>query len=370
MFKKIQWQLRKMLISFKARKINKKPKPLKKPKTKRKKIDKKLKKEFININSFTSKNKTKEVSNSKSKNIMIAIVALAVVIIVLVLIILGLNNNSNSNKSSSSTTTTTASSHSTWKMVESNYEDYRWLSDGVPEIEDAKTDADAASAANAWLQKSKTDPNLIIGAYQYFLNSDNKKPIIKKEELMTTDGWATDKAVQLVIELQLFLGQSKVSTEKAPANAYNSGINNGTVVASKNPGITGNRAAIKVVSSDGKIYWILRRCGNIVTPNKPPIPSGETDEKLTPKSSDPKDYKKPGDDSKTDAGTGSKPKVPAVTTSAEAEPPVVKTGSDKPDDEITSSSSGTTSRTIIPPVESGVNPSSGTNTSDPGNPWG
>jgi|GEM_PF-2197595 len=174
-------------------------------------------------------------------------------------------------------TTALAVMPTTWQMVEGTYENNRWFPEGIQEIGAAKTDKEAFDAAYIWLEKVKTDPNLLVGAVKVFLDQD-----LVKTDLVNADGWATDKAVQLVSEIQLVFAQAKITPSQAPANGYNSGVNDGTVVVAENPGITGNTAAIQVETDDGKDTWILDRCGNTVTSGKPDVPTGKTDETPTP----------------------------------------------------------------------------------------
>lgn len=279
-------------------------------------------------------------------------------------------------------TITPVVNHTTWQMIESDHSNYRWISDGIVEIKNAKTDEEAAGAVDVWLDKVKRDPNLLIGATKYLLKID-----VDKTTLVTSDGWATDKAVQLVTQLQLLLGSSRMTPSNAPANGYNSGVENNTVVGASKAGINGDVKSIKITLPDGSVVWIMWRCGNIVITVIPSVPPGKTDNVLTPKSSNPKDYKQPGDDSTKDSGTGTKPKVPVVTTPAESTPPtvitsqtgssgVVDTPTNKPSSETGVTAPGATppvSTTPVPSPEPGVNPapSSGSdkNTGDQGSPF-
>ena len=174
------------------------------------------------------------------------------------------------------TTTTSTSNETTWKMVVGNYANYRWFGDGIAVIKNAKTKADAVNAANVWLDKVKRDPNLLIGAARYFFPKEKytKRSLVK-------NGWASDSAVQLVGELQLALGQSKIAPSLAPADGTNSGVDSGNVVAAVSPGITGNRKAIQVTLANGKKIWVMARCGNLVTTGHAPVPPGKTE--LQPK---------------------------------------------------------------------------------------
>lgn len=132
----------------------------------------------------------------------------------------------------------------------------------------------------------------------------------------------------------------------APANGYNTQVSGGIFQVFSAPGVTGNRKAIKVTMSNGTVVWIMVRCANVVysspppgvptTPSKPPTTpptSGCTPPQVenvnhvcvTPKSSNPKDYRQPGDSGKgQDVGTGTKPRVVAAPV-AEATPPPVST---------------------------------------------
>lgn len=293
-------------------------------------------------------------------------------------------------KPSPSTPAITTSTHTTWKMEPSDYGNNRWFANGLAEIKDSKTNAEAALAANAWLEKVKTDPNLLAGAVKYLLARDTDKTT-----LVDKDGWATDKAAQLVSELELTLGQAKVVAADAPSTGYNSGVENNTVVGSATAGINGDRKAVQVTLPDGEVIWIMGRCGNIVTKGSPPVPPGKTDQPpivtpppgpptLTPKSSNPNDYQRPGTDNTTDSGTGIKPKVPTVTTPAKSKPPVVQTQkksssgvvdtpTNRPGTETGIIAHGATPTPVnptLPAPETGVNPSNGSsNNTDPTNPF-
>jgi len=288
-------------------------------------------------------------------------------------------------------TSTTTATATTWKMVEGDYGNNRWFTDGIVEIKAAKTDKDAVKAAFVWLDKVKRDPNLLAATVKYFLKTDVDKPTLVK------DGWATDKAVQLVTELELVLGQAQVTLEKAPKKGFNTGVDGGQVVKAKKAVITGDRSGIRIDITllDGKVisFWIMSRCGNIVTKEEPELPIGKTDNPETPtttttvptttttppttttleeKSDDPNDYQSPDD----------KPLVPEVTTPPESTPPIVitievggsvtETPTNDPGSEtgVNAPGSTPTETTSTPTTEAGVNPpNNGTNTGDPGSPF-
>lgn len=164
----------------------------------------------------------------------------------------------------------------TWKMATGNYAENRWFSDGVSEIKDAKTDKEAADAIFAWLDRVKTDPNLLAGVAKFLLHED-----IDIATLADADGWATDATVQLTTRLQMLFGSSdfKKIIITGIGGIYNTGVtDDGTIVTNEYPGITGDGTAVQATLPDGTVIWVLARCGNIVTSGKPSIPTGDTDE--------------------------------------------------------------------------------------------
>lgn len=173
----------------------------------------------------------------------------------------------------------------TWKLEYSDYSNNRWFADGITEIQNASTDEEAAEAAQIWLDEVKPDPNLLAAAAKAILDRDIDKTTLFK------DGWATQDAVQLVAEMQLALGKAQIVAEDAPTNGTNSGVSNGIVVSSRTAGVSGNRKSIKITFADGRVIWVLARCGNVVTTSHPYFPPGETDEKPGPKL-EPKDPSK------------------------------------------------------------------------------
>jgi|GEM_PF-5582789 len=378
MLKKIEWWFRKQLISLRAARLNRAIEKAERSEAdaveaEAEEIVEELPEEEVAIEAPETEENVdeeiveesgaeapEEITNTRTVDWLLVFLCVFVtfaLILAAIAMILQKTQNTNNNPSptpSASVTPTVAPVvHTTWMMIEGDYLENRWLSEGATAIRDAKTNAEAASAAYAWLERVKTDPNLLVGAVRYFLART-----VDKAALVDADGWATDLAVQLVAEMQLLLSQAKITPEKAPSNGTNSGVVNGNVVASDEDTITGDLRSIKIVIG-GKTIWILARCGNIVTP----------------KSSDPADYKQPGDGTEPDSGTGTKPPVPTVSVTAEATPPVVITTT--PTGAIVAP--GATplptpmpgvSPTPTPAPEPGVNPTSGPNTGDPGNPWG
>jgi hypothetical protein len=149
---------------------------------------------------------------------------------------------------------------------------------GFAAIYSAKTNEEATQATFLYTEYMKIDPNYLAGLGKSVLKRD-----VDKATLIDQNGYATDAAVQLVIEIQIVLAQSKMTVSNAPSDGYNSGANkDGVIVGSANAGITGDLKAIQIELPDGTTIWILARCGNIVTIGKSPFPPGDTDE-LHPK---------------------------------------------------------------------------------------
>ena len=327
-----------------------------------------------------------DVNYSKGKFLLFALLAIIGAIALLVFINVKFNVNNIQTPIPSPEPTYVGK---TWLMQYSDYanSNNRLWKDGVEEIKNAKTDSDAAIAGDALLEKVKIDPNYLVAFANIYLKKN-----VDVKTLIDEHSWATNDAVQLLTELQITFAKATITLAEAPSNSYNTGVNkDGVVVGSELPGITGNRKAIQIKLSDGSLSWNMGRCGNIVTPGKPPFPPGKTDETpppvptLQPKSSNPDDYKQPGDDEEKDSGTGKKPIVPFVTAPPELSPPPVETsrpgGGGVVDSPI--NTPGSESGVIAPGAktpqpgpkptpEPGVNPTETgkPNQGDPGNPFG
>jgi len=319
----------------------------------------------------------------------------AVVVVLLIALSLSWSQSAFTSANSSTSTPTSAptdtpaptpppESCTTWKTEPSNYANTRWIGEGIASIHDAKTNEEASAAASDWLEKVKTDPLLLAAAAKQVTQRDIDKATL------SSDGCATSAAVDLVVELQLVLGSSVITHSDAPSDGVNSAVDGGIVVESATPGIGGDRTAIQIALPDGRVFWVMARCGNIVTQGSMGLPPGTTDnptcpagqvpnqngECVTPKSSDPKAYQAPGTDSTTDSGTGTKPRVPTVTTPAETAPAPVDTSTAPVGSETNGTAPGAEPAPAVPvPVpapEPAVNPgpsNSGENTDTPANPF-
>jgi len=181
-----------------------------------------------------------------------------------------------------------------------------------------------------------------------------------------------------------------------PSGNVNTSTDGNNIYAGNPEEITGDTKTLVSEQPNGTKTETLTRCGNPVFAGSPGLPIGQTDNPPsggnggppvtppgdTPKSSNIEDYQRPGTDDTTDSGTGVKSPVDTVTTPAESTPPVVEetaTGgggaTDNASNDIgseTGVAAPDTAETVTTPppaAEPGVNPGSGSNTTDPGNPF-
>lgn len=115
------------------------------------------------------------------------------------------------------------------------------------------------------------------------------------EDLLTEDETCLSEAgIETYDRLADIMAASGKTFDDAPAWAYNSGVDDeGNPVIAAEPGISGNRKAVKFTLPNGTVAYILVRCGNPVYPSQPPgIPEGPTD--------NPPDDNPPDDDEKKD----------------------------------------------------------------------
>jgi hypothetical protein len=243
-----------------------------------------------------------------------------------------------------------------WAMKTGDYENNRWFGDGIQQIKDAKTNAQASDALAIWLDRVKRDPILLAAAANQFLGKN-----ITSDSLIK-NGWSTNLAIQSAMEIEAAIGKSNVEVSNAPVDGYNTGVSNNTVVTSQNQGISGDRKAVQVTLPAQKKIWVMARCGNIALPGKPSLPPGKTDNPtptppteppvivpptpttpphhpLKPKSSNPEDYRKPGDDNTNGSGNGTMSPRPYVTSDPSTPAPVQTSRDGDGDSRVTDSPS-------------------------------
>ena len=172
-----------------------------------------------------------------------------------------------------STSASTTIACNNWAWQPDPHADFAWISGGLASIRDAKTDADAAAAANDWMGRIQLDPVTLQGAIKLLLEKD-----VTLGEL-GNGTCASDAAKSYIVQMYLALGKARVTPDVAPITGVNSGVANGTVYSSGQPTISGDRKAVRIDFVDqatGKVIrsvWVMARCGNGVTVLRVFVPS-------------------------------------------------------------------------------------------------
>lgn len=172
-----------------------------------------------------------------------------------------------------------------WEMtLQQTGLDNKVLDNGLQAIKKAKTNQEARSAANKWVDAIKRNPYSLAGQLKNLL--PKQYSTVKAEELYAKKDnkfISSDKAKEAVRDLYAFMERTRISKASAEEVAgYNTGLVDGQIVRSDSPVIVGDKAAIKlevaIGQNQGKTYYILARCGNLVLPEKTPVPVGKTDQ--------------------------------------------------------------------------------------------
>ena len=256
---------------------------------------------------------------------------------------------SEGNDDSAESASTDDSCEAAYTQVASNNENNRVIGDFSVRYAKVTAEADNLSDGQrtVLLEESGKDAFVLsVWTHAFGLYEDPKK----WEELVDGDCLSSE-GIKLHNQLEGVLSASGTTFEEAeaPANGFNSGVHDGVYGVASDQGVNGDRKAIKVTLKDGTVVYIMVRCGNPVFPGKPGLPEVPTDNPpkptpppvvdcppgqvrnengvcVTPKSTNPNDYRRPGDGGKgQDVGTGTKPVVPPVTTPPETTPPKVET---------------------------------------------
>ncbi len=173
----------------------------------------------------------------------------------------------------------TAACPQTWELKSIDHGDNRWFANGLVSIQQASDNAQAAAAAQDWVNQVMPDPALLRGAIQFVLNKD--VPVA----LLQAGNCASSEAKTLASELEMKLATARsITPGTAPSNGTNSGVDNGQVVSAAVSGITGNSKAVEVTFADGRVLWIMARCGNVVTQGSTPARHGKTETQPAPAS--------------------------------------------------------------------------------------
>ncbi len=166
-----------------------------------------------------------------------------------------------------------------WEIHDLNNAGNRLFADGIPKIWTAETDDQAREAMDDVMSAAQADPEIFAGFIKATIGEDIDPTTLADAERKCATPLAQQKTTQVVT----YLAQSRMSPDQAPANGLNSGANaaTGEVTQAYQPGISGDRKAIRIVGPDGKEFWVMARCGNIVVLT-PIFPPGPTEEQETP----------------------------------------------------------------------------------------
>ena len=168
-----------------------------------------------------------------------------------------------------------------WEIVQANHgTNNQWFADGVPEILAARSRADALQASTVWLNKVKTDPELLAGASSIFLGRN-----FTPTTLIGKDGCVNDTAKGIYADLSRHFSESLVQPALVPESGIVTGVDgNGRVVVGREPGVTGDRRGILISQPDGGlVVHVLGRGGQPVVFSRGRLLEGPTDEDGNPR---------------------------------------------------------------------------------------
>ncbi len=219
------------------------------------------------------------------------------------------NANTNSDGTEATAGQPTDACPDTWEMPGLPLNDmHRVVVDGMPELGNAANEEQARAALAKWVDEVVSVDDDVLFAYAREITGEE----FNQDAMVDSDGCATDEAERARLAIETTIGLSDVSDGSVdlPADLTNTGVeDDGRVVIAAQPGISGDRSGVLIVTPDGKIVGFLDRCSNLaVLKPHSNSPTGRTDEPgVTPKYDDgrlPGDPNVPADQ---DKGTPDKP---------------------------------------------------------------
>lgn len=142
-----------------------------------------------------------------------------------------------------------------WKLVSDPHEQFRVVTDGFKGMsaEQVRVKSIEVACHNQFMLAQLVEATGISKSV--------------KDQTLITNGYINSRGQKLWSEVTLRLSMAKVRNEPAPATGVNTNIKGSQRV--RETGVTGDRAATRFDMMDGSTFWIMHRCGNVVTPGKP-----------------------------------------------------------------------------------------------------
>lgn len=185
----------------------------------------------------------------------------------------------------------------TWEMpgVEVN-EQSRWFADGISEIRDATTEEEARDAMSAWIYGTdehpgiRDDAQLLATGHKAIVPLFISEGIVfaSPEDLVDAEGCATERASELVVELESAIALADVqAVDEITEAGRNTGFTEAGVTIADSVGVSGDTKSIKLTNTeDGCSVYIMARCGQpvfTINCDIPSLPEGPTDNPPAPK---------------------------------------------------------------------------------------
>lgn len=129
---------------------------------------------------------------------------------------------------------------------------------------------------------ARKDPVYLAAAYNFIFEGTQLPPLDLTQQAtydkLAQGGCYTLAGVELYNQVLGRFSRATVTAAEAPADGVNSGAVPGGGAFADAGGIDGDRAGIAVTFDDGKVIYVMKRCGNFVKPGgAPPVgmPSGK-----------------------------------------------------------------------------------------------
>jgi hypothetical protein len=165
-------------------------------------------------------------------------------------------------------------------QVSAGHDQNRVIDDFAIKYAEATVNANNMSEAQITLLLEEAGKDAQVLATYSFAASLYEDP--NDWEKLVEDNCLSQDGQELYYQLKGALNAQGTVVEEgdAPSNGTNTGISDDVFGAADQPGVSGDRKAIKITFPDGTVIWIMVRCGNVVYPGEPPslLPKVPTDD--------------------------------------------------------------------------------------------